>query len=140
MNNKNEKLIISKGDRFYKRTNAELLNCLLNKNYKAWYKSYYLLTDTSFLWMAHIDSKVRNDWKNEFVGGLLRESYVGDIDDEKNKPQNFNMTFGFKTRLVFEKLKDCFIFRGVYKLMVKESKPEVRYFEKISDTTNLFDF
>ncbi|MBQ8425895.1 MAG: hypothetical protein IJX17_07785 [Clostridia bacterium] len=137
MNNKNEKLIISKGDRFYKRTNAELLNCLLNKNYKAWYKSYYLLTDTSFLWMAHIDSKVRNDWKNEFVGEKLIETYVG---DENNLPSNFNIAFEFKTRLVFEKLEGCFIFRGVYKLMVKESKPEVRYFEKISDTTNLFDF
>jgi len=135
--NKEENLKISKGDIFYKKTNAELLNYLLNKNYNAWMKTYYLLTDTSFLWMAHIDSKVRNSWKNEIIGDKLIETYVG---DENNLPSNFNIAFKYKTRLVFEKLDSCFIFRGVYKMSNKSSDSTVRYCEKISDTTNLFDF
>ena len=133
-----DKKCIKTGDVFHFEKNFELLNYLFDKDYKGWMKTTYILTETSFLWMAYIDGSVRNGWKNEFVeSGKLKESFVGNVLD---LPNNIDGSFDYKTRLVFEKRKDRFIFRGVYKMVEEETKRFSRIYEKIADTTTLFDY
>ena len=111
------------------RTNAELLNELLGKNYGAWMKSVYDLDDKR-IWMIHIDNKIRNDWRNYKSGDVIVEENMDPFD-----------TTGLRTdvrhnveRIVFSKHNGCFVFEGIYKYDKEKSKDsEIRYWVKVAD-------
>ena len=111
------------------RTNAELLNKLLGKSYKAWMKSIYDLNDER-IWMIHIDNTPRNDWKNYMNGDIIVE--------ENLRPSD---TTGLRSdvrhnveRIVFSKHDGYFVFEGKYRYERKKSKDsEIRYWVKISN-------
>ena len=61
------------------RTNAELLNELLGKNYRAWMKSVYDFGNNR-IWMIHIDNMPRNDWRNYKKGDVIVEENMRPVD------------------------------------------------------------
>ena len=67
------------GETYRAQTNAELLNQLLGKNYKQWYKSTYQLNVDTMIWMAHFDNKLRAGWCNQFKDGKIIEEFHGNI-------------------------------------------------------------
>jgi hypothetical protein len=111
------------------RTNSELLNELLGKNYARWMKSVYDFGDKR-IWMIHIDNKPRNGWKNYKKGDVIVE--------ENMRP---NDTAGLRTdvrhnteRIVFSKHDSYFIFEGQYKYDKEKSKDSgIRYWVRVSD-------
>ena len=111
------------------RTNAELLNELLGKNYRAWMKSVYDFGNNR-IWMIHIDNMPRNDWRNYKKGDVIVE--------ENMRP--FDLT-GLRSdvrhnveRIVFSKHDGYFIFEGIYKYDKEKSKDsEIRYWVKVAD-------
>ena len=111
------------------RTNAELLNELLGKNYRAYMKSVYDLSDRR-IWMIHIDNKPRNDWKNYKKGGVIVEENLRPFDTSGLRADvRHNVE-----RIVFSKYDGYFVFEGIYKYDKEKSKDsEIRYWVKVSD-------
>ena len=111
------------------RTNAELLNELLGKNYRAWMKSVYDFGNNR-IWMIHIDNMPRNDWRNYKKGDVIVE--------ENMRP--FDLT-GLRSdvrhnveRIVFSKHDGYFIFEGKYRYDKEKSRDsEIRYWVKVAD-------
>ena len=102
------------GEIIYAKTNAELLNGLLGKNYKAWMRAGYLLGVGEMLWMPRLDGVVRAGWKNFMSNGKIIEEYVGGHP----YPSNIYDGLNIKRRGVFEKCDwgIYFIFRGVFEI------------------------
>ncbi len=104
---------IKAGDIIYVKTNAELLNILLGKHFKAFMKSYISLGVGEMLWMPRLDGVVRSGWKNMMQNGQIIEEYVGGLP----YPSNINSGLEMRRRAVFEKFDQrYFIFRGVFEL------------------------
>lgn len=130
--------VIHRGEIFYARTNAELLNKVLGKNMKGYMKCIYPLTDTSVLLMHTFDRVTTAGWLNrEMPNGTVVEQFVGNKKIYATHEGLPNQRY----RILFEKRKDegQFIFKGVYKL-AEESTSNKRVWEKIADETNLFDY
>ncbi len=111
------------------RTNAELLNELLGKNYGAWMKSVYDLEDKR-IWMIHIDNKKRNDWRNYKRGDVIVEENMRPVDlTGLRSDVRHNVE-----RIVFSKHDGYFIFEGKYRYDKEKSRDsEIRYWVKVSD-------
>ena len=90
---------IKAGEVIYAKTNAELLNGLLGKHYKAYMKSSYNLDVGEMLWMPRLDGKVRAGWTNTMQNEKIIEKYVGGHP----YPNNFYDGVNVKRRVVFEK-------------------------------------
>ncbi len=105
---------IKAGEVIYAKTNAELLNTLLGKRYKAWMKAGYPLRFGEMLWMPRLDGKVRAGWRNTMQNGQIIEEYVGG----QPYPSNIYDGLNIKRRAVFEKRDrgGYFVFRGVFEL------------------------
>ncbi len=105
---------IKAGEVIYAKTNAELLNGLLGKHYKAWMKADYPLDIDEMLWMPRLDGVVRAGWRNMMQNGQIVEEYVGGHP----YPSNIYVGLNIKRRAVFEKCDRgrYFIFRGVFEL------------------------
>ena len=106
--------IIKAGEVIYAKSNAELLNTLLGKHYKAWMKSYIPLDVGEMLWMPRLDGVVRAGWRNTMQNGKIIEEYVGG----RPYPSNINLGLEVRRRAVFEKCDwgKYFVFRGVFEL------------------------
>ena len=119
------------GATFHFQRNYELLNELLNKNYRAWMRSTYHLSDEEFIWMIAIDGKERNCWINSWKGEKIVEQYVGG----RPEPSNLYEGFNDKQRLVFEKCNNghelYFVFRGIFQ-MEEGSSPRNRILRLVS--------
>ena len=130
--------VIHRGEIFYVRTNAELINKILGKNMKGYMKCIYPLTDTCALLMHTFDRVSTAGWLNrEMPNGTVVEQFVGNkkiYAAHEGLPDH-------RYRVLFEKRKDegRFIFKGVYKL-AEESTSNRRVWKKIADETNLFDY
>ena len=105
---------IEKGDVFYHPTNAELLNELFCRQFKAYMKASYMLDDGTMLWMARLDGKVRAGWRNFWQNKKIVEEYVGGYP----YPDNYSLGFDVQRRAVFEKCDwgKYFVFHGVFRL------------------------
>ena len=136
-NNKRNSVIKS-GEGFPFCRNYELINYLTGSNLKNWYKATYTLTSTYYMWIISLDGVERYGWKDVLLNdGRIKENFVG---DRANTPSNLRKTFDYSYKAVFEKFEDYFIFKGVYKLDVKNSSLFERFYLKVSDETTLFDF
>ncbi len=90
------------------------------------------------MWIISLDGVERYGWKDVLLNdGRIKENFVG---DRANPPSNLRKTFDYSYKAVFEKFEDYFIFKGVYKLDVKNSSLFERFYLKVSDQTTLFDF
>ena len=103
---------IKAGEVIYAKTNAELLNGLLGKHYKAWMKADYPLDIDEMLWMPRLDGVVRAGWRNMMQNGQIVEEYVGGHP----YPSNIYVGLNIKRRAVFEKCDRAFV-SGVYSLL-----------------------
>ena len=105
---------IKAGEVIYAKSNAELLNTLLGKHYKAWMKAGYPLRFGEMLWMPRLDGVVRAGWRNTMQNGQIIEEYVGG----QPYPSNIYEGLNIKRRAVFEKCEwgGYFVFRGVFEL------------------------
>lgn len=126
-NTTNNSQIIEKQS-FYYNTHAELLNYLLNKNYKAWMKSWYILNGSHAIWVIALDYQVRSGWRNRRDGDTIYENYVGKTINRD--PLNY------RNRLCFSIHNNgwqrIYIFEGVFKYIKTENN--TRIWQKISDT------
>ena len=116
------------------KTNAELLNKLLGKNYKAWMKSVYDFGNKR-IWMIHTDNKKRNGWRNRKEGDIIIEEnlYPDDLTGLRSDVRHDT------ERIVFSKHGGYFVFEGQYKYDKEKSKDsEIRYWVKVSDEISLF--
>ena len=130
--------VICRGDVFYARTNADLLNKFFNKKMKGYMKSIYGLTDTYALLMHVFGTVTPSGWLNrEMSDGTVIAEFFG---TKKIFPSHEGLP-DERYRAMFEKRMEegRFIFRGVYKLS-SESTPNRRVWIKVSDETNLYDF
>ena len=138
MKNVKRSEVIKSGDVFPLSKDYQLINYLTGSDLKNWYKSYYRLTDSCYIWMVALDGKERDGWKDTLLeDGRIREKYVGSPSD---LPSNIGLTFDYIYRAVFEKTGDSFIFRGVYTIDIKNTSVFERYYIKVSDTTTLSDY
>lgn len=136
--------IIRRGDVIRARTNAELLNKLLGKNYKAYMKCRYPVGEGVAILLHEFDVVTPAGWQNtESEDGTVVERYCK-RDDEKLKSHR-GVPWG-ERRILFEKRRaeECFIFKGVFELPAPDSE-EVRAFGVTSDrrvwkkTADVFD-
>ena len=117
------------GEVIHVRTNSELLNELLGKNYGGWMKSVYDFDDKR-IWMIHIDNKPRNGWRNYKKGDVIVEENMRSYDKTGLRTDVRHNT----VRIVFSKHESCFIFEGQYKYDKEHSNDsEIRYWTKIAD-------
>lgn len=119
------------------RTNAELLNTVYGTNYKSWMRAAYHQSTSkkTMAWMATIDGRVRNGWKNVFNSSYntIIEEYIG---TKVINPPNLYEGTEYTTRAVFQKMRDSsgqyYIFRGMFELSL-ESNEYKRILVKKSD-------
>ena len=117
------------------RTNAQVLNIVYGTNYKQWMKAAYHKTTSvgTMAWIAFINGKPRNDWKNTLYQDRITEEYVG---DKKVLPKGIDEGLRYTTRAVFQKLRNkdgqYYVFRGMYKLS-KDSNTFYRVLLKVND-------
>ena len=129
--------IVRRGDVFYCRTNADLLNKLLGKHFAGFMKCHYPLTETYEIILHEFDKVTTAKWLNqELSDGTVLERYMGDVKvfwQHDELPE--------KRRALFEKRREegIFIFKGVYQLC-EESTVNRRIWKRIADETNLYDF
>ena len=129
--------IVRRGDVFYCRTNADLLNKLLGKHFAGFMKCHYPLPDTYEIILHEFDKVTTAKWLNqELSDGTVLERYMGDVKvfwQHDELPE--------KRRALFEKRREegIFIFKGVYQLC-EESTVNRRVWKRIADETNLYDF
>jgi|GEM_PF-6326450 len=120
--------ITVKEKQFFKyNTHAELLNYLLNKNYKAWMKSWHILNGSYAIWIISLDYQVRYGWRNRRTDDTIYENYVG-------KTINID-PLNYRNRLCFSihnnGWQKIYIFEGVFKYIKTEKN--TRIWQKISD-------
>lgn len=129
--------VIRRGDVFYCRTNAELLNKLLGKHFAGFMKCHYPLTETYEIMLHEFDKVTTAKWLNqELSDGTVLERYVGDVKVFRQHDK-----LPEKHRALFEKRKKegTFVFKGIYRLC-EESTIDRRIWKRIADETNLYDF
>ena len=125
---KKNRLKIHEKQLLYFDTHAELLNYLLNSNYKAWMKSWYILNNSYAIWIISLDYQVRLGWRNRRTEDTIYENYVYKYipDDPLNH----------RNRLCFSihnnSCKRIYVFEGVFKYVKTENN--TRIWQKISDT------
>ena len=121
----------------YAKTHADFLNKLLGTTYKAWMKGCYNINSKYEIWMAHFDGKIRDGWKNTYLGDIIKD--VNTNPDRKtwsnmSLPKTLN-----HTKLVFEVIDNPYgerkyVFKGVYEYQKDISNPyETRIYKKIGD-------
>ena len=128
---------VRRGDVFYCRTNAELLNKLLGKHFAGFMKCHYPLTETYEIMLHEFDKVTTAKWLNqELSDGTVLERFVGDVKVFRQHDK-----LPEKHRALFEKRKKegTFVFKGIYRLC-EESTIDRRIWERIADETNLYDF
>ena len=120
---------MKRGEIVGKGTNAELLNLLFDKRYKAWMKSFYDFGDKR-IWMIHVDNKPRNGWRNYKKGDVIVEENMRSYDKTGLRTDvGHNIV-----RVVFSKHDGYFIFEGLYKYDEENSRDDgIRYWIKVSD-------
>ena len=129
--------IVRRGDVFYCRTNADLLNKLFGKHFAGFMKCHYPLTETYEIMLHEFDKVTTAKWLNqELSDGTVLERFVGDVKvfwQHDKLPE--------KHRALFEKRKKegTFVFKGVYRLY-EGSTIDRRVWERIADETSLYDF
>lgn len=129
--------VIRRGDVFYCRTNAELLNKLLGRKYVQFERCSCSLTETYEIILHEFDKVMTAKWLNqELSDGTVLERYVGDVKVFRQHDE-----LPEKRRALFEKRKKegTFVFKGVYRLC-EGSTVDRRVWERIADETNLYDF
>ena len=130
--------VIKTGDIFPLSKQHQLINYLTGKNLKKLRKATYPLTNSCYIWFVALDGKERDGWKDIMLqDGRIKEKYVG---VPSTIPSNLGLTFEYEYRAVFEKTGDSFIFRGIYKIDLKNTTIYERYYIKVSETTTLHDF
>lgn len=129
--------VIRRGDVFYCRTNAELLNKLLSRKYVRFDRGSCSLTETYEIILHEFDKVTTAKWLNqELSDGTVLERFVGDVKVFRQHDE-----LPEKRRALFEKRREegIFIFKGVYQLC-EESTIDRRIWKRIADETNLYDF
>ena len=129
--------IVRRGDVFYCRTNAELLNKLLGRKYVQFERCFCSLTETYEIILHEFDKVMTAKWLNqELSDGTVLERYVGDVKVFRQHDE-----LPEKRRALFEKRREegIFIFKGVYQLC-EESTVNRRIWKRIADETSLYDF
>lgn len=134
---KRKKGVIRRGDVFYCRTNADLLNKLLGKHFTGFGRCHYSLTKTYEIMLHQFDKVSSAMWLNqELSDGTVLERFVGDVKVFRQHDE-----LPEKRRALFEKRREerIFIFKGVYRLC-EGSTINRRVWKRIADETNLHDF
>ena len=129
--------VIRRGDVFYCRTNAELLNKLLGRKYVQFERCSCSLTETYEIILHEFDKVTAAKWLNqELSDGTVLERFVGNVKVFRQHDE-----LPEKRRALFEKRREegVFIFKGVYQLC-EESTIDRRIWKRIADETNLYDF
>lgn len=110
-------------------TNAEFLNTLLGKSYKAYMRSVYKLNENILIWMIYINGEIHSDWRNTWHSPtVIYEEYLGN-------PKSIDLHVQQKFRIVAEKL-DRFHGReyrihGLYKINEKTDGSTVHIWERV---------
>ena len=117
-------------------THAQLLNYLLKKDYKQWYKSTYRINDDTYIWIIHLDNTYRDGWKNWTEDDIIIERY----DTNKPKTKTFERGLVLKHRLVFEIIgkgvERKYKFHGLYELIMNEDE----YSRVLTKESDEYDF
>lgn len=111
---------------------VDLLNYLLNREYKGFYKSYLRIDNNTMIWMVHFDNKLRQGWCNKIVGNRIIEEF----HNVKKAPTNIGVGTTLTRRIVFEITNNGYKFLGVYEFDAANSNLIHRELVKISDTYN----
>ena len=124
---------IKAGDIFKFQRNVDLLNFLLNRDMKAWYKCNYSYTDEIRMLFVTLNCDGNSGWINYFTkNGNIAEKYVGYINDmlpsHYEEKANYRLYFDKK---IDENRKKYFEFVGLYRI-ISNSKT-YREYTKISD-------
>lgn len=157
---------IKRGDVF-KGKNADLINLLFGKNYKAWMKSGYPCSykgENAVVWMVRFDSNEEPDWfdsdeefdredimfdSNTNFNSHTRSGWIDTMPDSNtihekyvwgNPPYDLNQVIKNSAyRYVFEKVdRDTkFIFKGLYKLNREKSSNVLRQYDLIEEVVRL---
>lgn len=132
-----EEIQMKLNETIYAKTHAEFLNKVFGTQYKAWMKSVWSYNSNYIVWMVCFDGKIRDGWKNTFIGW----------DEIKEENNDYNKKYydgqplpyyTYQKRIVIEIDNTSFarkyIFRGVYQYDKEKSNPyQVRYYNKIAD-------
>ena len=99
------------------RTHADLLNKLLDKSMKAYYRCLYRLEDNCCIWMINLSQvPSRFGWVNIQDGDNIVERYVGSLED---KLAAHNEYVGEQKRFIFDVKTDAigryYEFKGLYR-------------------------
>lgn len=108
--------IIPCGKQMRARTHAELLNIILGKNMKAYYRCLYKIEDNYYVWMINLSqSPSRFGWVNVQEGTNIIERYVGAPKDQIEAHKTY---VGDQLRYVFDIKYDengrYYEFKGLY--------------------------
>ena len=125
------------------KTHAEFLNQILRKDYKAWMKSCYHLSDGKMIWMIQLGDFIsKTGWINKLATPKeIREKHVHLIfDHQHNTYKNALQTgqyFNCSDRVVFDVIKNkrdrVYVFRGVFRLNKQESSSNENVWDLIKD-------
>ena len=102
------------------RTNAEFLNEVVGTNYKQWYKSGYILTSNTIIWMPRIDNKKRKGWRNKWLDDntILENFEGGDYSSDTSVKHPYRIVAEIiDDRYCGRKYKIC----GIFKYIKEES-------------------
>lgn len=132
-------------DVIYARTHADLLNQLLDTNYRAWMKSSIKLPDGKLIWMIELGNFVTSSsWINQMLNEYeISERHVGkDYEYECHgtwlDSKIRHIDWDDADRIVLEKVQISnksrkYIFRGVFRLNKEKCSVDENRWEKISD-------
>ena len=125
------------------KTHAEFLNQILRKDYKAWMKSCYHLSDGKMIWMIQLGDFIsETGWINKLTTPKkIKEKHVTlTFDFRHNTYKNALQTgqyFNCSDRVVFDVIKNkrdrVYVFRGVFRLNKQESSSNENVWDLIKD-------
>ena len=131
------------GNCIYAKTHAEFLNKVLGKEYKAWMKSSYNLSDGKIIWMIQLGDFISSTgWKNKLeTPEKISEMHFGVVFDYKhNTYKNALETgtyFNSADRVVFDVIKTSptrkYVFRGVFRLNRQTSTSNENVWDLVKD-------